>query len=271
MATRFRDRIRYHFENFMARGGKAIFLSLLVLFICSFILIVLLKLGAGALDALADGKSKIQNLGNSEFHWDILTQLIDPGTVVGASGLASRLVGLVATIFGVVIFSMLIAFITTQVETSIYNFRKGRSRVLEEDHTLILGWSERVMDIVRELIIANESEKRASVVILGPEDKEVMDEAVHRQITDSKTTRIITRSGDPASLTELKRVNAAAARSAIVLATCSENAEESAREESDTQTMKTIMALVACQDGENRVPVVAELFSGKKREMLSYF
>ena len=151
MHSRFRERLRYRFENFMAKGGRAIFISRLVLFVSSFILLVLLKAGVGLLETPVGGKTAIPPLGDERFHWDILMQLMDTGAVAGAEGLLPRVVGIVATLLGVVIFSMLIAFITTQLEKTIYNFRKGRSRVLESGHTLILGWNDRVVEIIREL------------------------------------------------------------------------------------------------------------------------
>lgn len=270
MHSRFRERLRYRFENFMAKGGRAIFISLLVLFVSSFILLVLLKLGVGLLETPVGGKTAIPPLGDERFHWDILMQLMDTGAVAGAEGLLPRVVGIVATLLGVVIFSMLIAFITTQLEKTIYNFRKGRSWVLESGHTLILGWNDRVVEIIRELVIANESEKYDCVVILAEADKEEMDDAVHKRLPDTKTTRVVTRSGDPASMGELKRVNAAGAKSAIILASCSENAAPEEREDSDVRSMKTIMALVACQEGRD-FPVIAELFSPERRSILSCF
>lgn len=270
MHSRFRERMRYRFENFMAKGGRAIFISLLVLFVSSFLLLVLVKAGVGLLETPVGGKTAIPPLGDERFHWDILMQLMDTGAVAGAEGLLPRVVGIVATLLGVVIFSMLIAFITTQLEKTIYNFRKGRSRVLESGHTLILGWNDRVVEIIRELVIANESEKYDCVVILADADKEEMDDAVHKRLPDTKTTRVVTRSGDPASMGELKRVNAAGAKSAIILASCSENADYEEREDSDVRSMKMIMALVACQEGRD-FPVIAELFSPERRSILSCF
>jgi apolipoprotein N-acyltransferase len=46
---------------------------------------------------------------------------------------------ILAGIVGVIILSMLIAFITTSLEKVLYNFRKGRGVVIEDEHTLILG------------------------------------------------------------------------------------------------------------------------------------
>jgi hypothetical protein len=48
--------------------------------------------------------------------------------------------------------------VATGLDRKIENLRKGRSIVLERDHTLILGWSETIFTIVNELEIANASE-----------------------------------------------------------------------------------------------------------------
>lgn len=264
MKATIRSRLRYRFENFLAKGGRAIFLSLLVLFVISFLLVIAVK-ALVLLVSKGNAQESLQNL------WLIFNQLIDPGNVADTRDLDMRLVGTIATMLGVVIFSMLIAFITTQLETLIYTFRKGRSQVLEQDHTLILGWNARTIDIILELIIANESEKRASVVVLAACDKEAMDDELHKQIPDSKTTRIITRSGDPASLTELRRVNAGEARAAIVLASCSDNGTKDQKDASDTQSIKTLMALIACQGDDSDVTLIAEIFSADKRQMINHF
>jgi hypothetical protein len=39
--------------------------------------------------------------------------------------------------------------------------RKGQSNVLEKDHILILGFGNHILEIVRELIIANEAGKKS--------------------------------------------------------------------------------------------------------------
>jgi hypothetical protein len=43
LTTRFRDKASYKFENFMAKGGMSIFLSLLVLFAVSLVVAVLIR------------------------------------------------------------------------------------------------------------------------------------------------------------------------------------------------------------------------------------
>lgn len=255
------QRLRYRLENFMSRGGRAVFLSLTLLFFLALVVILLVRLFA-----LHGGTDAGAALGDT---WKVLTQLIDTGTVTTEENAVERIVGTVATILGVVIFSMLIAFITTRLDQILYNLRRGKSRVIESGHTLILGWSDRVVDVVRELIIANESQSRAVIVILADVDKELMDDVVHARLPDTRTTRVVVRSGCPSSLRDLARVNAAGARSAIVLATCSEYASAADKEVSDTLSIKIILALQAMWlPGEN-FPVIAEIYDAAKRDLVN--
>jgi len=128
-----------------------------------------------------------------------------------------------------------------------------------------------VVDIIRELILANESEKSAFVVILAEEEKESMDDQIIKRIPDPLTTKIINSTGDPASLTELKRVNAHEAKSVIILANCSESSTPEEKVQSDTQAIKTVMALISLQGGKNELPIIAEIFNEEKRELLNIF
>ena len=67
----------------------------------------------------------------------------------------------------------LIGLISNGIDQRVEELQKGRSTVIEHDHTVILGWSERVPPIVSELTIANESRKHAAVVILADTEKTV--------------------------------------------------------------------------------------------------
>ena len=266
-------KLRYQFEQFMARGGSSIFVSLTIVFIISFVLIIGLRLllvtvFQDSIDPVTQDNRRI---------WDdiyaIWLQMTDPGNMNQDiySGPWSKLAAIIAGLVGVILLSALIAFITTAIDKLLYEFRKGRGPVLEEDHTLILGWNERVVDILRELVIANESEDEACVVILSQHDKERMDDFIANRLGDTKTTKIVTSSGDPSNVNELRRVSARHAKSVIVLASCSDMASEDEKLLSDSRVIKTIMALIACQDGENRIPVISEVFTQEKRDIVDFF
>jgi len=98
-----------------------------------------------------------------------------------------------------------------------------------------------------------------------------MDDLIAKRIPDSKTTRITTTTGDYANINELKRVSVEYAKSVILLADCSESAFEKEKEYSDVQSVKSIMAIIASQEGENKLPIIAEIFNEDKRNLIGYF
>jgi len=264
-------RLTYRFEQFMAKGGSSIFISLLLAFIFCFLLIVFIRSAIVWAVGPLDDYNTIK--GFWDHAWYTFLQMTDPGNMYQDSFTTGwvRISTVIAGFAGVILFSALIAFITTALDNLLYEFRKGRRAILEEGHTLILGWNERVVDILRELIIANESEDKASVVILSNEKKEKMDDFIVKRLPNTLSTKIITSNGNPANLNELKRVSAADAKSAIVLASCSDSATQTQKLISDTQGVKTIMALIATQDGENDIPIITEIFTPEKREIVNFF
>lgn len=268
MNPTFREKLNYKLERFMSKGGSSIFLSLLVVFICSFLIIILIRFILikffPQLDYFDDFWSDI---------WITFLQMTDPGNMNqdNTSPTWLKITTVLSGIVGVILLSMLIAFITTALEQMLYDFRKGRGKVIEEGHTLILGWNEKVVDIIRELVIANESERSASIVILSNEDKEIMDDLIAKRLPNTHSTKIITSTGDYANVNELKRVSVTKAKSVILLTTCSESSSAGDKMASDIQSVKSIMAIISCQQGENKLPIIAEIFNQEKRDLISYF
>jgi ion channel POLLUX/CASTOR len=268
MKVSIKEKLKYRFEKYLNKGGSSIFISLFVIFIVLFVFIIIVRWAILWIwPDLAYTDNFLDDI------WYTWLQLTDPGNM-NQDNLAPtwlKITTIMSGVVGVIILSMLIAFITTTLEKVFYNFRKGRGKVLEEDFTLILGWNERVVDIIRELMLANESEKDAAVVILSNEDKEEMEDLITKRIPNSLTTRIITTTGDFANINELKRINIEGAKSIILLANCSESASEDDKMFSDVQSIKAIMAIIACQGGKNELPIIAEIFNENKRNLIGYF
>jgi hypothetical protein len=197
-------------------------------------------------------------------------QITDPGNMAqdNDTPTAFKVAAIVAGMTGVVIFSALIAFLTTALDQAIAHLKKGHSRVLETDHTLILGWGPRVIEILRELVEANESEADPVVTILADEEKEEMDEYLSTTFRDRRNTRVVTRSGSTASLDALERVSAAHAKSAIILATCDAAATYAEKLASDAKVIKTVLALDAFTAGAEEFHIVAEVFDPRNRQVV---
>ena len=267
MKHTFRDKVNYKLERFLSKGGSSIFLSLVFVFISGFLFIAVIRF---FLINIFSQSSYPNNFWKDI--WITFLQLTDPGSMGldNTSPVWLKFVAILAGVVGIILLSVLIAFLTTSLEKILYDFRKGRGKFIENGHTLILGWNERVIDIVRELIIANESEKKASIVILSEEDKEKMDDLLTKRLPDTKSTQIVTTNGDIANINELIRINVNQVKSVIVLANCSERASMNNKINSDIQSIKSILAIIATQKGKNYLPIIAEIFTKEKRDLINY-
>jgi voltage-gated potassium channel Kch len=203
------ERLRYWFDGVMSRGMIAL-IGLLA--IASLVLIAIMALVIVVFGLFPDDS----NYG--ETFWISLMHALDSGSLGADVSPGMRAAELVVTVGGIILVASLISIISSAFDRRVEELRKGRSRVLETDHTLILGWSSKVFPIVNELCIANESRGRASIVILADGDKVEMEDELRTKVTKRGKTRIIVRSGDPMDLTDLEVVNPHGARSVIIIA-----------------------------------------------------
>ncbi|MFN2150415.1 MAG: CASTOR/POLLUX-related putative ion channel, partial [Anaerolineales bacterium] len=141
----------------------------------------------------------------------------------------------VVTVGGVFIVSALIGVLNSGLETQLERLRNGRSRVLENGHTLILGWSPQIFTILSELMTANENQSNARIVILANRDKVEMEEQIRERVEEIGSTRVIVRSGNPIDLNDLEIAGPHTARSIIILPPESDDP--------DTYVIKTVLAL----------------------------
>ena len=188
------QRLRYRFDNFISKGGMSIFFSLVVAFLA--ILVVIGGLRAAVFWFFPDGAAPFDGMLLNIFI--TFVQLADPGNMAQdiPATAAYKITGILAGVSGVILLSMLIAVVTTALDQKLHDLKQGHSKVLESDHTLILGWNERVVEIIRELVLANESERNPAIVILSEEEKEEMDETLRTRVPGTQNTRVITRSGN---------------------------------------------------------------------------
>ena len=82
----------------------------------------------------------------------------------------------------------------------------GRTRVLEQNHIVVLNWSNKVVPLLKELCLANESEGGACIAVLSPLDKEDMERKLQEAEFDRLGSRIVCRSGDPTIVADLNQV-----------------------------------------------------------------
>jgi voltage-gated potassium channel Kch len=225
------NRLRYWFDNTMARGTVALIGWLFVLLVGLIFASALVVYATGVAPEVGGHRP-----GFLETLWLNLMRAIDPGNVGGDQGSWPFMLSMLAvTAGGILVFSTLIGVIFTGIDNKLDELRKGRSFVVERGHTVIYGWSPEVFSIVAELIVANESRGRSCVAVLAEKDKVEMEDEIRERVGDTKNTRVVCRSGDPIDVDDLELVNPHDARSIIVLPPEGEDA--------DSRVIKTILAL----------------------------
>ena len=128
-------RLRYSIDNFMSRGSSSIFLALLGLFLAGFLVMVVVRLIANSF--LPD--ETLNSL--AEIPWRVYVAVMEGSAAEtdGDSNWLAKLTSILAVMVGLILFSSMVAFITSVFEAKLDELRRGRSLVLESDHTLILS------------------------------------------------------------------------------------------------------------------------------------
>lgn len=244
---RFSHRLRYAFDNSMSKGAIAL---IGYLGLASLALIMVAALAVILFGIVPGGESETPGFG--EAMWLSLMRTLDSGTMGGDMGRGFRVAMLFVTLGGIFIVSSLIGVINSGIEAKLEELRKGRSFVVERDHTLILGWSPKIFTVLSELVLANENRHKPRVVILADRDKVEMEDEITEKVPDTGKTRIICRTGSPLDLNDLEIVNPHEARSIVILAPESD--------EPDSEVIKSILAIT---NNPHRRPepyhIVAEL------------
>ncbi|HXV42408.1 MAG TPA: potassium transporter TrkA, partial [Anaerolineae bacterium] len=250
----FSDRLRYQFDNIMSKGTIAL---IGWLFLVSAILIAIISLVV-----FITGIGPDQEVGFLDLMWMGLMRTLDAGTMGGDTGNWSYLFAmLLVTMGGIFVVSTLIGILTSGIEGKLDELRKGRSFVVEANHTVILGWSPQIFTIISELVAANANQPRSCIAILAEKDKVEMEDEIQTKVGSTGRTRIVCRTGSPIDLRDLDIINPHSAGSIIILADDASNP--------DSHVIKTTLALT---HNPNRRPepyhIVAEVRDPKNVEIV---
>lgn len=248
------QRVRYRFDNALTRGISLILVWLGVITIAVLLVMAFI--------------TWIWSVGPNdeavpfwEAFWLALTRTLDPGTFGADAGMRFRVLMLVVTLIGIFIVAVIIGLVSNAIDRRLESLREGRSLVVETDHTLILGYSQKVPAIVRELVEANRSRTRPAVAILSERTPSEVHDEIRTQGIDLHNTRLVVRRGNPASMEDLARLNAHFARSIIVVAPEDEAA--------DSLVVKNTLALKRFGVDFNHSPAVIEITDGAVAQALT--
>jgi Trk K+ transport system NAD-binding subunit len=221
MENNLKNRLRYYFENTISAGPIGVIkwlglISLAIILVLGLLIIIF---------GIKDDPSANESIGFIEGVWKSLMATLDPGTMGGDEGWPFRIIRFSATLLGIFIISILIGIISSGIDEKLDELKKGKSKVLEAEHTLILGWSEKIFSIIEQIIEANTNYKGRAIVILAEKDKVEMEDEIKAKISDFKTSKVIARSGNPLISSDIEVVNPNQARSIIILSPGRGNAD----------------------------------------------
>ncbi len=241
-----KERLQYHLDNVFSKGPPA----LIGLLAALSLLIITLIAAAVTLGGIAQpGESPLPF---HEAFWQALMRTLDAGTMGADTGWGFRLMMFLVTLGGIFIISALIGVLTSGVAGKLDELRKGRSKVIERGHIVILGWSRQVFTILSELAEANANQKNACAVILADRDKVEMEDELRDSLGRGCRLRVVCRTGSPLEMSNLNIVSLNTARAVIVVSPDSADP--------DSEVIKTVLA-VTNAPGQRAQPfhVVAEM------------
>ncbi len=249
------QRLRYAFDNTLSRGPAALILWLVIV-------TAALIAAAFLLDLIIGGVSQEAGLGPREIFWSILFQTLVPNPPNNFDNPWQFLVIMFGvTIASLAMVSILIGLASATIQERLETLRRGRSHIIEKDHTVILGWSEQVFAVVSELVVANANQPHTTIAILGDKDKVEMEEELRHRIKSTGRTRLVVRRGNSTQHADLDLVSPQTSKSIIILPVMEVDLPDAA-------TIKTILALVKAP---NRRPepyhIVAVLRKAENQEI----
>ena len=215
-------RLKYLFDNLVTRGTGAL-MAVLVIATLTFVLIM------GSIAFLIyDQYSYIVTL------WYTLNHIIDPGYLFGNEGAeptAFLAIMTLATFWGILVYSLIISFVSSAFFDKLDALRSGRSQIVEVNHTVILNYNEMVPIIIQELVEANSNKKTEVVVILAEQDPTSILRDIYSVSPKSKYTKLIVRRGSSTRKEDLAMISIGSANSVIIAS------------DNDIVTIKTVLAL----------------------------
>ena len=238
-------RWKYHFENQITKSSNFVIFLLSSAAIIA-VLMVMLEILLGV--------SSDANFG--DHWWNSLTEIINIGK---GANFEERTLNFIYWALKVAISGTIIAFLTAKVSGFIARLNTGRSHIIDEGHYVVLGWNSNLFKIFSEIAIANENQAKPTIVCMNGMSNSDIRSKIDVEYPDQKGLRILTRSGDISSVSELAIVNPANAKSVIIL-------DDTVEKAFNVET--TILAVRKLLSNAN-VPIVAQFDNDENIDLLS--
>lgn len=220
--NKLKKKVQYWFDNQMSKGTGAMILMLAVITIVVVIAIV------GIINGIEPSEDGVTSTA-----WDVITTVINAWMPYSEDGGPGFLIPTaIAAMFGLLFTSVLIGIVSTAIEEKIDSLKKGNSLVVEEGHTVVLGFESGAYEVISQLIAAVESNEKLCLVVAGEGEKDEMEAEIRDNIELPKNVKLIYRKIDICSTAALECCSIETAKSVII--SCYD----------DMKTVKSVLAVI---------------------------
>ena len=239
--------IRYYFDNIIAKPGNFLVFIILI----GFTLALIMTMVQYSLNVYDE-----ETVFNDNW-WDSIVNVLK----LKAKGdtWTERLMQFLFWTFSIAISGIVIGFLTGKIRRLTTQLNKGRSSVIKKNHILIIGWSNNIFAILKELNIANENVRNQIVVIYADRSNEDMQDDLKSIGKKLKHLKLVTRTGSLTKPDDLDITNPNEAKAIIVL-----NNEE----KSDPIVVTTCLALCALLWNKD-ISIIASLVNASYAEAIT--
>ena len=214
------DYLKYWIEYLFS---KSLILRLLILGLFTFFIITCFSIIVYIYQGNIESASTFSFLDSI---WYAFVRILDPGVLAGTVLDTGRwqimFIAIIITLIGLVIVSTFIGFIVTAVGQQFEEYKKGRSKVLENNHIIVLGWTPKIYKIIDQFSIGHavnsKMRKKLCVVILAEKEKTEMEDLMRDNCNANNNLKIVCRSGSPILIDKLKNLSLTKSKSVVVLA-----------------------------------------------------
>jgi hypothetical protein len=219
---------------------------------------------AGLLRFIVTGESVSASL-----WWSIIATL-DPVKFSEEETFGAILVGVFASVCGLVVVASLIGLVNSSIEQRLEQLQKGKSQVIADNHILVLNWvPDKIISILRELSIASRCRGTTtrSIVILSNAPKDEVEDVIYGEKDICAQLDVVVRTGSPSSPTALFKSGADRA-SCIIMLNPDLDPTSCRFGVSDREVIKTLLALRKVANVKPDFHVVTELCGAEQIPIL---
>mmetsp|Transcript_27148 Transcript_27148/g.63449 ORF Transcript_27148/g.63449 Transcript_27148/m.63449 type:complete len:1139 (+) Transcript_27148:205-3621(+) len=199
--------------------------------------------------------------------WETWGFQADPGTHSGVTGTYNQILSAVIALTGMAFWFTFAAFIVDRFQEMMETLKRGRNKVVEKDHVVILGFTDKTLALICELSLAMESEGGGVIVIMDARNPAEVTEMIDEELDhhyDLRGTKLVVRQGNPSFVNDLRRISTAEARAVVVLAP---NREGDDIEQADATVLRTVLSLKGMPE-QMQGHIVAELNDVDNRQIV---